>query len=72
MRKTRIVFTRKIGESICIGDDIVVSLCGVDLSGKAKIATTAPESVEVDRGEIRKMKNLRRSENAKTDKKKTG
>lgn len=50
-----LILTRKIGETIQIGDDITVSVAGV--SGRqVRIAVDAPKHVAVDRSEIRAAK----------------
>jgi carbon storage regulator len=51
-----LVFARKLGEKIFIGDDIVVEI--VEIRNKqAKVGITAPSSVQIDREEIRIRKN---------------
>jgi carbon storage regulator len=47
-----LVLTRKIGESVVIGDHIVVAV--VNIRGdQAKIGVAAPDHVPVDRSEVR-------------------
>ncbi len=51
-----LVLSRKVGQSIAIGKDVIVRV--VRLSGKrAFLAVEAPESVRVDRTEIRLAKD---------------
>lgn len=55
-----LILTRKVGETICIGDNITVTVLGVQL-GQVRIGITAPKQVAVDREEIaiRKVHNPR-------------
>ena len=46
-----LILTRKIGEVIMIGDDVVVKVLGVR-SGQVKIGVEAPRSLSVHRHEI--------------------
>lgn len=46
-----LVVTRKVGEEIRIGDDIVVMVVAID-RGKAKIGVIAPRGVPVNRQEV--------------------
>jgi carbon storage regulator len=46
-----LVLTRRLGESINIGDDIVVTVVSVS-GGQVRIGITAPRHVQVLRGEI--------------------
>lgn len=46
-----LVLTRRVGESIVIGDDIIVRVVSVD-GNQVKIGTDAPKSVSVNRQEI--------------------
>lgn len=52
----RLTLTRKVGESIQVGDDVVVELASV-ADGKARIAITAPRSVTVLRSELMESRN---------------
>ena len=50
-----LVLTRRPGETLCIGDDITVTV--VEVNGKqVKISIEAPREVSVDRAEIRERK----------------
>lgn len=49
------ILTRKEGQQIRIGDDIVITLLGVR-GNQYKIGIDAPRSVSVDREEIHQMK----------------
>ncbi len=59
-----LVLTRKEGERIVIGDDIVVMVIGMK-NGRYRIGIEAPPEVQVDREEVRKAKeeNGKRGEN---------
>ncbi len=46
-----LILTRKVGESIMIGEDIVVKVLGVR-SGQVKIGIEAPRELPVHRHEI--------------------
>lgn len=51
-----LILTRRTGESICIGNDITVTVTGIN-GGQVRIGVTAPHSISVDREEIRKKKD---------------
>lgn len=51
----RLVLRRKIGEVICIGDDVRVKVDAVD-GYSALITIEAPHAIDVDREEIRRAK----------------
>jgi carbon storage regulator len=46
-----LVLSRKLGESIMIGDDIIVTIVEIG-KGKVKIGIAAPKEIEIYRGEI--------------------
>ncbi|MET1250329.1 carbon storage regulator CsrA [Sporolactobacillus sp. STCC-11] len=46
-----LILTRKLGESIRIGDDIEVKIVGI-AGDQIKLGITAPRKVDVNRGEI--------------------
>lgn len=46
-----LVLTRKIGERIYIGDDIVVTVERIE-RGKVRLGINAPKSVKINRGEL--------------------
>lgn len=50
-----LVLTRKIGEKIRIGDDVVITLLGVR-GNQYKIGIDAPKHISVDREEIHQAK----------------
>lgn len=55
----RLLLSRRVDESIFIGDDIKITL--VSVNGKsARIAIEAPTDVCVDREEIRELRNAER------------
>ncbi len=47
-----LVLSRKIGESIIIGDNIEVTLCSIN-GQRVKFGITCPKEIRVDRKEIR-------------------
>lgn len=46
-----LILTRRVGESIIIGDDISISVLGVD-GAQVRISVSAPKEVPVHREEI--------------------
>jgi carbon storage regulator CsrA len=54
-----LVLTRKPGENIRIGEDIIVSIVGIE-ERRIKIGISAPPNVEVDRDEVVKRKRAGR------------
>lgn len=46
-----LILTRKVGESVMIGNDITVKVLGVN-GNRVRIGINAPKSVEVHREEI--------------------
>ena len=48
-----LVLTRRVGESICIGDDIKITVLGLN-GNQARIGITAPEDIPIYRDEIYK------------------
>ena len=62
-----LVLTRRSGERLVIGDDIVVTVCGVR-GDQVRLGFTAPKEVPVYRKEIYdRIKKELRSEHAKRD-----
>ena len=57
-----LILSRRIGESLVIGDNPTVTATVIHIHGnKVKLGITAPKEVPVDREEIRRMKkNLAR------------
>ena len=47
-----LILTRRVGESIIIGDDIVITVLGVK-GNQVRIGTDAPKNVPVHREEIK-------------------
>lgn len=47
-----LVVDRYVGEKICIGDDIVVTLVETKGKGRARISVVAPRHIQIWRGEI--------------------
>lgn len=52
-----LILTRKKGETIVIGDDIRITVMQVDRGANVRIGIEAPNSVKVDRQEIRERKD---------------
>jgi carbon storage regulator len=50
-----LILTRRTGERLCIGDDIVVTILAVK-GGQVRIGITAPRDVTIDREEIHQRK----------------
>ncbi|MEW4569264.1 carbon storage regulator [Tautonia sp. JC769] len=51
-----LVLSRRLDESILIGDDIVITVVDIR-DGKVRLGITAPVEVDVDRQEIRQLKD---------------
>jgi len=47
-----LILTRKVGEQIHIGDDIIVKVLEVTKHGQVKLGTQAPKSKPVHREEV--------------------
>lgn len=60
----RIVLGRKAGEKIIIGNDVEVSVAGVD-RGQFRVVVVAPPDVKVDRAEVRAAKLKKAADLAK-------
>lgn len=52
---TGLVLTRKVGEAIIIGDDVLVTVTEIQ-NQKVRLCVTAPSEVQVDRVEVRAAK----------------
>lgn len=50
-----LVCCRHVGEAVCIGDDVTVTVLQIQ-RGKVRLRITAPRTVAVDRAEIRQRK----------------
>ncbi len=48
-----LILSRRKGEAVCIGDDILVSIAEIK-GNKVRLAIKAPPSVRVDREEVRR------------------
>lgn len=46
-----LILTRRVGESIMLGDDITITVLGVN-GNQVRLGTAAPSTVEVHREEI--------------------
>jgi carbon storage regulator len=53
--RTVLVISRKLGEKVFIGDNIVLTVVDIDRN-KIRLGFTAPREIEIDREEIRKAK----------------
>ena len=52
-----LILTRRVGETLVIGDDVTVTV--MDVNGKqVRIGVNAPPDVDIDREEIRELKKL--------------
>jgi len=47
-----LIFTRRIGESIVIGENIIITFLGIRADGGVKLGFTAPKEVRIAREEI--------------------
>ncbi len=54
---SRLVITRKVDESFLIGDEVEVTIINIS-RGQVRVVIEAPESVSVDRKEVRERKAL--------------
>ena len=50
-----LILTRRVGETICIGDDVEVTIMDVNRS-QVRVGVKAPRDVAVDRQEIHQRK----------------
>ncbi|PKH12632.1 carbon storage regulator [Pseudomonas sp. 43NM1] len=50
-----LILTRRVGETICISDDITVTVLGVT-GQQVRLGVVAPTHVAVDRAEVRERK----------------
>lgn len=50
-----LILTRRVGETLCIGDDVQVTVLG-SKGNQVRIGVSAPADVAVDREEIRAKK----------------
>ena len=46
------ILTRHVGEALCIGDDVTITVLGVKTGNQVSIGIRAPRSVAVHREEI--------------------
>jgi carbon storage regulator len=49
-RNSMLILTRRLGESIVIGDDIIIRV--LDINGQVKLGIEAPQDISVHREEI--------------------
>lgn len=56
-----LVLTRRVGEEICIGDDIVLKVTGLQ-SGRVKLGVSAPRSCRITRGEFEDVAEAKRQD----------
>ena len=60
-----LVLTRRVGETVCIGDNIKVTILGVRQGAQVRIGFDAPDDIEILREEVAAKiaaKNERKSE----------
>jgi len=50
-RRQMLILTRRIGETIMIGDNVCIQVLGIK-GNQVRIGTTAPDEIPVHRGEI--------------------
>lgn len=50
-----LILTRRVGEVLCVGDDVKVTVMGVK-GNQVRIGIEAPKELSVDREEIRERK----------------
>jgi carbon storage regulator len=55
------VLSRRIGESILIGDHVKVKVLATRSGGQVRLGIEAPQEVRVDREEVRKRSNDRQN-----------
>lgn len=55
-----LILTRRTGETIMIGNEMSVTVLGVK-GNQVRIGINAPKSVEIDRTEVRRRKDLERA-----------
>ncbi len=55
MNKGCLVLSRRLHESVCIGDDVIITVVGINRN-QVKLAISAPRETSVDRSEIRERK----------------
>lgn len=60
-----LALTRKVGEKVIIGHDIVVQVSDI-FQGKVKLLFTAPDSISINREEV--YLEIHRPKNKETDK----
>ena len=51
-----LVLTRRINETLCIGDDVKLTVLGIK-GNQVRIGVAAPRDIQVDREEIRQRKD---------------
>jgi len=56
-----LVFTRHVGETIWVGDDVEIIVTGIE-KGRVKLGFRAPIRIVIDRGEIRANKQASKPE----------
>lgn len=61
-----LILTRRVGETVMIGDDVAVTVLGVK-GNQVRIGVTAPRSVSVHRQEIYERIRKERDESAPPD-----
>ena len=56
-----LILTRRVGERLMIGDDVVLTVLGVD-GNQVRVGIDAPRDMRVDREEIRRRIELEEAE----------
>ena len=55
-----LILSRRIGETLCIGPDVEITIIGIHGGHQIRLGIVAPRSVSVDRKEIRRRKDAER------------
>lgn len=52
MEEKVLILTRRIGESLRVGDDVTLTVLGVDMDSTVKFGFNAPKDVDIHRQEV--------------------
>jgi carbon storage regulator len=47
-----LILTRKVGETIMIGDEVTVTIVGINTGNQVRVGINAPKNVAVNREEV--------------------